>query len=291
MDRRAHRPGHNRGFPLNHVTATKTASASSDGGDRRSPALTISALGALVVVGLIGWWGLSGRSDLQSVEVGEPIDLPGGLLVVEQVRPEIMVHNLMPGMTMPDPVPEGYQRFAVDLLFVGRGRGMTVEPGDLYVQGEGLARLGPHRVTGDTTSLPEGARLSVGALFQTPVDAASIWLGYGNAGGVVVLQGIVGDGHTDGDHEASGQSEAVNVLIDDRRFLDSMVTITTGATVAWENQDRGVPHTVSFEDGPNSGTMQPGDHFSRVFDAPGTYPYVCEIHPSMRGEIVVVPAG
>ena len=33
--------------------------------------------------------------------------------------------------------------------------------------------------------------------------------------------------------------------------------------------------------------VAPGQRFSRTFDAPGTYAYYCEIHPHMRGQIVV----
>jgi len=37
----------------------------------------------------------------------------------------------------------------------------------------------------------------------------------------------------------------------------------------------------------NTGIMFPGQSFSAVFTEPGTYRYVCSIHPGMYGTIVV----
>ena len=36
--------------------------------------------------------------------------------------------------------------------------------------------------------------------------------------------------------------------------------------------------------------MDPGDSYSHTFDAPGTYPYDCELHGFMKGAVVVTPA-
>ena len=51
--------------------------------------------------------------------------------------------------------------------------------------------------------------------------------------------------------------------------------IAAGATVTWSNDD-GAPHGLAYKDG-TKGTdvLLPGQKFSRTYDKPGTYDYVC----------------
>ena len=76
------------------------------------------------------------------------------------------------------------------------------------------------------------------------------------------------------------------VAIRDFAFAPGTVTVAPGSTVTWTNGD-GAAHTVTFDDGTGSGKLASGATFSRTFDAPGTYAYVCSIHSSMKGEVVV----
>ncbi|MBI3969083.1 MAG: cytochrome P460 family protein [Chloroflexi bacterium] len=71
-------------------------------------------------------------------------------------------------------------------------------------------------------------------------------------------------------------------------FLPARTTVKTGTPVTWTNDDR-VIHNVTASDGSYfSGPMKPGGTFSRTFDRPGTYEYLCSLHPaSMRAQIVV----
>jgi len=41
----------------------------------------------------------------------------------------------------------------------------------------------------------------------------------------------------------------------------------------------------------NAGFLEKGEQFSLTFGASGTYPFLCLVHPQMRGEIEVVPVG
>lgn len=69
------------------------------------------------------------------------------------------------------------------------------------------------------------------------------------------------------------------------------VTIEEGGKVIWINRDP-EPHTATAEDGSfDTGTLEEGKLKSESFKEPGTYPYVCEIHPDMTGTVEVVPAG
>ena len=51
-----------------------------------------------------------------------------------------------------------------------------------------------------------------------------------------------------------------------------------------------ITHTVTFSGGTiDSGAMAQGSLFSHTFTTPGTYPYICTIHPFMHGTVVVNP--
>jgi plastocyanin len=70
-------------------------------------------------------------------------------------------------------------------------------------------------------------------------------------------------------------------------FDPTTVEITVGTTVTWTNND-GVPHTATGMVGEfDTGTIAPGASASFTFDAPGTYNYYCQIHPSMQGTVIV----
>ena len=73
-------------------------------------------------------------------------------------------------------------------------------------------------------------------------------------------------------------------------FSPSSVTIPVGTTVVWKNRDA-EPHTVASVEGRfRSGALDENETFTFTFDSPGTYRYVCSIHPQMIGTVIVVPA-
>lgn len=69
------------------------------------------------------------------------------------------------------------------------------------------------------------------------------------------------------------------------------IEIKVGDTVTWINNDSS-PHTVtsSSNDGSitfDSDVLRRGETFSFTFDKEGQYPYLCTLHPSMVGTVVV----
>ncbi|WP_371872480.1 cupredoxin domain-containing protein [Mycobacterium paragordonae] len=79
------------------------------------------------------------------------------------------------------------------------------------------------------------------------------------------------------------------VSIDNFAFAPATLTVRAGGTVTWTNRDE-EPHTVAASDGSfHSPGMGTGATFSRTFATPGTFEYVCSIHPMMRGTVVVTP--
>ena len=64
------------------------------------------------------------------------------------------------------------------------------------------------------------------------------------------------------------------------------VTVAVGGTVTWTNSDSET-HTVTFDGGPDCGDIAQGASVSRTFDTAGSFGYICTIHPTMRGTVVV----
>ena len=65
------------------------------------------------------------------------------------------------------------------------------------------------------------------------------------------------------------------------------ITIRAGETVEWLNIDP-VGHTATATDGSwDSGMLEEGERYARVFSAPGRYEYYCVPHPEMRGTVIV----
>jgi plastocyanin len=90
---------------------------------------------------------------------------------------------------------------------------------------------------------------------------------------------------------ASGVAGAADgptvVLAKDFMFAPASLTVSTGATVTWTNNDD-EPHTVISDAGLfRSPALDTHESFSFRFDKPGTYRYTCSIHPRMQGTIVV----
>jgi plastocyanin len=98
--------------------------------------------------------------------------------------------------------------------------------------------------------------------------------------------------------QASALGESVSVTIVDAPrpqskwgFAPASRQIAAGTWVTWSNDGQDA-HTVTAMDGSfDSGNLDPSEGFSWYFDAPGTFQYVCALHPWMSGTIVVGGGG
>jgi plastocyanin len=80
------------------------------------------------------------------------------------------------------------------------------------------------------------------------------------------------------------------VTIADFHFTPPSTTVHVGDTITWTN-DGPSSHTATASDGSfNTGTLRKGQSASHTFTKPGTYAYVCTIHPFMHGTITVLAA-
>jgi plastocyanin len=90
----------------------------------------------------------------------------------------------------------------------------------------------------------------------------------------------------------SGGGDAVatkSVTIKNFAFRPASITVKVGSTVIWTNGDQ-APHNVISQNsrGPlRSATMKKGGTYKYTFRKTGRYAYLCTIHPSMTGTVVV----
>jgi amicyanin len=79
-----------------------------------------------------------------------------------------------------------------------------------------------------------------------------------------------------------------NIIIKDFGFNAQSITIKVGDVVTWVNEDP-MQHTVTSDSGSelNSDSLNKGEIYSHTFNQKGTFSYQCNIHPSMKGKIIV----
>jgi copper-containing nitrite reductase len=97
------------------------------------------------------------------------------------------------------------------------------------------------------------------------------------------------------------------VSMNDMAFMPATITVNAGEKVVWRNSSSVIHNVVADPSKAlyridvklpagaapfDSGMLQPGQSFSRVFDQPGVYHYVCTLHEGngMKGAIIVRPA-
>ena len=146
-------------------------------------------------------------------------------------------------------------------------------------------------------SIVIGGVLIIGQILENDPNIRSEirqWLGAGGGGGGSDLR-------PNSQEEISSASpvpamdEGINVSIignsGHNSYNPNPIEIKVGDTVTWINNDSS-PHTVtSSSDEDNitfdSDVLRRGETFSFTFDQEGQYPYLCTLHPSMIGTVVV----
>lgn len=82
---------------------------------------------------------------------------------------------------------------------------------------------------------------------------------------------------------------SVTVTIEAFQFSPSPLEVPVGTRVVFMNKDP-MAHTVTPDDGQSfqgTGRIDAGTSKTVVFEKPGTFKYYCEIHPTMRGKVIV----
>ena len=89
---------------------------------------------------------------------------------------------------------------------------------------------------------------------------------------------------------AETATQAATIRIVDFAFEPATTQVKVGTTVTWVNNGP-APHTSTASSGAttwDSGVLQAGQSFSFTFDQPGSFDYLCLLHPAMTAHIDVV---
>ena len=82
------------------------------------------------------------------------------------------------------------------------------------------------------------------------------------------------------------------VMIQNFAFAPAALVVKVGTTVTWTNRDTDA-HTVTSQGGNGgplaSAALSTGQSYSYTFTKPGTYSYLCTIHPFMTATVTVNP--
>jgi plastocyanin len=85
----------------------------------------------------------------------------------------------------------------------------------------------------------------------------------------------------------AGAGDVVEIKMKDIQFDPADATVKVGQTVKWVNEDS-VDHDVSADNGEfKSELFGQGGDFETKLDKAGTVPYVCTVHPNMKGTLTV----
>lgn len=84
---------------------------------------------------------------------------------------------------------------------------------------------------------------------------------------------------------AAAATQGNTVSIENFAFVPDSLTIKAGTTVIWTNNDS-ASHNIKSTDF-TSPMMANGQTFEFKFDTKGTFDYICGVHPSMKGKIIV----
>ncbi len=81
----------------------------------------------------------------------------------------------------------------------------------------------------------------------------------------------------------------VTVKIANFKYQPADLKLNVGESVQFVNKDE-EPHTVTAKDGSfDSKALDTDQTWTSTFTKPGTFPYVCSIHPFMQGTVTVTP--
>jgi plastocyanin len=255
-------------------------------------------------------WEFFGRLAVLSADRGAPLDLAsqvgyniaaegldGEVTVAKRIGP---VRVLAVGRGLSDPFESGNARFSVGAGATLRLSRFIALAGDVSTltdrsdsAGEKVAWSAglhlaipntPHtlslQATNTNTATLQGvsrgdSEVRYGFEFTVPITLARIFGGRGSRQSAdTALTNVPPE-------------RAKETVIRGMRFPENRIEIDVGTVITWRNEDP-LAHTVTARDGTfDSGLIEPGDQWSKLFDTPGTYDFFCTPHPFMTGVVVV----
>ena len=91
---------------------------------------------------------------------------------------------------------------------------------------------------------------------------------------------------------AIGEPASVNIVDAPRPqpkwgYTPATREVDVGTWVTWSNDGEEAHTVTALDDSFDSGNLDPSEGFSWFFDQPGTFSYICSLHPWMTGRIIV----
>jgi plastocyanin len=95
-------------------------------------------------------------------------------------------------------------------------------------------------------------------------------------------------GNTPGGAVVTTTPAANTIVIKNFAYVPPSLTVAPGTKITVINEDK-APHTVTATDHSfDSGTIEGGQRGEVTAPTtPGTYPYICTVHPYMKGTLIV----
>ncbi len=139
---------------------------------------------------------------------------------------------------------------------------------------------------------------------HTNEGSQGMMMGGGGGGMQMGMENNQGQSSSSTQSSATNNSTNISIVngaatLGDKAFSPSDVKIKVGSTITWTNNDNNI-HTVTsgVPNTPNAGQVfdsgltsliSPSKTYSHTFTNTGDFSYFCRLHPTMRGEIEVVP--
>ncbi len=121
-----------------------------------------------------------------------------------------------------------------------------------------------------------------GALLAGPVGAQGS-AGYGYAGS----SGSTGSAAPSASRAGAAPTQRVQLAIDDFVFFPAEISFPAGTEITWVNAGR-TQHTTTAPGLWDSRPIASGGRWAAMFAVPGTYDYICTIHPDlMQGRLTI----
>lgn len=139
---------------------------------RRRETLLVAGLTALMTAAVLALVGLLAGPAAGPVEPGM-VQVAGGQVSLATIRPEVMSHpEDMPASMMPDPIPAGYARYAIEVtLTADDDEPLAYSASQIRVAAGDEPPVGPVRQSLGDGVVPPGSSLTTSLVYEVPEDA------------------------------------------------------------------------------------------------------------------------
>lgn len=97
------------------------------------------------------------------------------------------------------------------------------------------------------------------------------------------------DGAGDGDATKASPAQGSRVSIADFKFMPPRITVPVGTKLVFANDDSAA-HTAPADDRSfDTGSIRRGRRAAVTLRKAGTFAYICDFHPFMKGSVVIEP--